>query len=80
MYVSKDYFPGPYTQRMRSQLRLEAIERATQWKSLIGTDGIETRANLSRYFGISRARVTHVLKRLANCSFNNHLHKKIKKS
>ena len=48
----------------RSQLRLEAIERAMQWKALIGKNSIETRADLARYFGVSRARVTQVLRRL----------------
>jgi hypothetical protein len=60
----------------RSQLKLEAIERARQWKALIGTNGIEPKADLARYLGISRARITQVLKRLSNCSFNNHLRKK----
>ena len=51
--------------KTRLQLRLEAIERARKWKALIGINGIESRADLARYLGISRARVTQVLKRLA---------------
>ncbi|UCC41538.1 MAG: hypothetical protein JSV96_09040, partial [Candidatus Aminicenantes bacterium] len=50
--------------KSRSQLKLEAIERARLWKALIGTDGIETQADLARYLGVSRARVTQVLRRL----------------
>ena len=50
--------------KTRSQLRLEGIERTRQWKALIGTDSIETRADLARYLGISRARVTQVLRNL----------------
>ena len=53
-------------QKTRSQLKLEAIERARQWKSLIGTNGFKTRADLARYLGISRARITQVLQRLSN--------------
>jgi hypothetical protein len=45
-------------QKTRSQLREEALERARQWKVLSGTNGIETRADLARRPGISRARVT----------------------
>jgi len=51
--------------KSRSQLKVEAIERARQWSALIGTNGIESRADLARYLGISRARVTQVLRRLA---------------
>ena len=50
--------------KSRLQLRLEAIDRARKWKDLIGNNGIESRADLARYLGISRARVTQVLKRL----------------
>jgi len=50
--------------KTRSLIRLEAVERARQWKALIGTNGIESRADLARYLGISRARVTQVLKHL----------------
>ena len=53
-----------FPQKTRSQLRLDGIERARQWKALIGTNNIETRADLARYLGISRARVTQVLRRL----------------
>jgi DNA-binding MarR family transcriptional regulator len=44
---------------------MEGIEQARQWQSLIGTNGIETRADLAKYLGISRARVTQVLRRLS---------------
>ena len=36
-----------------------------QQQSLIETNGIETRADLARYLGVSRARVTQVLGRLS---------------
>ena len=45
-------------------METEAIERALQWHALIGTNGIESKADLARYLGISRA--SWVLKRLAN--------------
>jgi DNA-binding MarR family transcriptional regulator len=32
--------------------------------ALIGTNGIETKADLARYLGVSRPRVTKVLRRL----------------
>jgi hypothetical protein len=54
-----------FHQKTRSQLRLEALDRARQWKALIGTNGIENQADLACHLGISRARVTQVLKRLA---------------
>ena len=38
--------------------------RVGQWQALIGTNGIESKADLARYLGVSRARVTHVLQRL----------------
>jgi hypothetical protein len=47
-----------------SPLKIEGIERAKQWKALIGTNGIESKADLARYLGVSRARVTQVLKRM----------------
>jgi hypothetical protein len=50
--------------KLRSQLRLEAIDRAKQWKVLIGTNGIKNQADLARFLGISSARVHQVLKRL----------------
>ena len=52
--------------KSRSQLKAEAIQRAVEWHALIGTNGIETRADLARYLGVSRARVTQVLERLTN--------------
>lgn len=40
------------------------------WQALIGTNGIETKADLAKYLGISRASVTYVLKRLVNAEHN----------
>ncbi|MHC4584855.1 MAG: hypothetical protein ACYS3N_10010, partial [Planctomycetota bacterium] len=51
-------------QKITSKLRQEGIEQAMQWKVLIDTNGIESRAELARYPVISRARVTQVLRRL----------------
>jgi predicted HTH transcriptional regulator len=62
--------PTPKAQKQpcksRAQITADGIQRAIEWKTLIGTNGIETRADLARYLGVSRARVTRVLKRLIN--------------
>ena len=47
--------------KSRLQIREAANQRAMQWQKLIDTDGINTRADLARHLGISRARVTQVL-------------------
>jgi len=52
--------------RSRAQIKAEGIQGAIQWQALIGTTGIETKADLARFLGISRAKVTQVLKRLVN--------------
>ena len=44
--------------------RGERILPSTRWQALIGTNGIKSKADLARYLGVSRARVTKVLKRL----------------
>ena len=46
------------------EIKRQAIELAKRWKALIGTNGIKTRADLARYLGISRDKVTKVLRRL----------------
>jgi predicted HTH transcriptional regulator len=51
--------------KSRTQIKSEKMQRAIQWQSLIGTNGIETRADLARFLGISRARITKVLARLS---------------
>ena len=37
------------------------LARAQAWESMLGTPGIETRADLARQLGVSRARVTQAL-------------------
>ena len=60
--------PTPKAQKQpcksRSQIKAEAIQRAVEWQNLIGTNGIESKADLAKHLGISRARVTQVLNRL----------------
>jgi len=48
----------------RDEIRCQALELPERWQALIGTNGIETRADLARYLRVSRARVTKVLSRL----------------
>ena len=43
----------------RDRMRL-----ARYYQSLLDSDAVNTRAELARYLGVSRARVTQVLKRL----------------
>ena len=52
--------------KTRAQITADGIQRAIDWQALIGTNGIETRADLARYLEVSRARVTQVLKRLTS--------------
>jgi len=40
------------------------IQLPLKWQALIGSNGIESKSDLARYLGISRARITHVLSRL----------------
>ncbi|MHC4456598.1 MAG: hypothetical protein ACYS0I_05795 [Planctomycetota bacterium] len=49
----------------RDEIRSQSLQLAEQWHSLIGTNDIETKADLARHLGISRARVTQVLRRLS---------------
>jgi DNA-binding MarR family transcriptional regulator len=49
----------------RDDIRRQGLRLAEQWQALISTNGIETRADLAKYLGISRARVTQVLRRLS---------------
>jgi hypothetical protein len=59
--------PGPKVQKRPYKSRkADRIQRAMRWQVLLGTNGIETKADLARYLSVSRARVTRVLKRLIN--------------
>lgn len=48
----------------KTQIKADGIQKTMRWQALIGTHGIESKADLARYLGVSRARVTRVLKRL----------------
>ena len=48
----------------RDEIRRQAFQLAEQWQALIGTNGIKTKADLARYLGVTRARITKVLRRL----------------
>ena len=37
------------------------LARAQEWEAMLGSPGIETRADLARHLGVSRARVTQAL-------------------
>jgi len=50
--------------KSRAQIKAEGIQKAVDWQALIGTNGIESKADLARYLGVARARVTQVLRRL----------------
>ena len=63
--------PNPKTRRKsRAQITADGIQKAVQWQTLISTNGIETRADLARYLGVSRARVTQVLNQLVDYQLN----------
>jgi hypothetical protein len=50
--------------KSRTQIKADGIQKAIQWQELIGTNGIESKADQARYIGISQAIVTQVLRRL----------------
>jgi len=62
--MDNDFEAQKQHRKSSAQLRTEANQRAMQWQDLIGTNGINTRADLARYLGVSRVKVTQVLKRL----------------
>ena len=47
--------------------RYDRMALALQYQSLIDSGTVKTRAELARHIGVSRARVTQVLKRLSEC-------------
>ena len=58
---SKDPIPD---QKPIPKERRDPLKLARYYKSLLDTGKFESRAALARYLGVSRARVTQVLKRL----------------
>jgi predicted transcriptional regulator len=50
----------------RDEIKSQSVRLAEQWQALLGTNGIESKADLARYLGVARARVTQVLNRLLN--------------
>jgi len=47
------------------EIRRQTQGPAHRWQALIGINDIKSKADLARYFGVSRSRVTQVLKRLS---------------
>ena len=54
----------------RDEIKSQSVRLAEQWQALIGTNGIESKADLARYLGVARARVTQVLDRLVDYQLN----------
>ncbi len=48
----------------QSKPRPDGMERARYYQSLLDSEEVKTRAELARYLGVTRARVTQVLRRL----------------
>ncbi len=48
----------------RDEIKGQALQFAERWQALIGTNGIKSKADLARYLGVSKARVTKVMSRL----------------
>ena len=61
--------PKIYKYKIKTQIEAEGIQRAIQWWALIDTNGIESKADLAGYLGVSRARITRVLKKLINYQY-----------
>ena len=57
-------FPGKPEPKPAPKERRDPFKLAQHYQSLLDTGRFENRAALARYLGISRARVTQVLKRL----------------
>jgi hypothetical protein len=51
----------------------DPLKLARYYQSLLDSGHFENRAALARYLGVSRARITHVLKRLSSAKFGNNL-------
>ena len=56
--------PKPKSEQKKP--RPDGMARARYYQSLLDSGEVETRAELARHLGVSRARVTQVLKRLDN--------------
>lgn len=61
--------PAPTPQRVNR----DPLDIARYYQSLLDSGVVGTRAELSRYLGVSRARVTQVLKRLLPTDKESHL-------
>ena len=65
-----EYFPWnpistiPKPKCEQRKRRSDGMERARYYQSLLDSGKVQTRAELARYLGVSRARVTQVLRRL----------------
>jgi len=57
----------------RDEIRRRSLQLVEQWHSLVGTNDIETKADLARHLGVSRARVTKVLSQLPLYSKLNYI-------
>ena len=58
-------FPGKPEPKPVPQERRDPLKLARHYQALLDSGKFENRAALARYLGVSRARVTHVLKRLS---------------
>ena len=57
-------FPGKPEPKPAPKKRLDGMKLAHHYQALLDTGNFENRAALARHVGVSRARVTQVLKRL----------------
>ena len=63
-YEWKQVSAIPVPQNKPKGPRYDRMRLAHQYQSLLDSGEVQTRAELARYLGVSRARVTQVLKRL----------------
>ena len=59
-----DAFPGKSEPKPTPKERRDPLKLARHYQALLDSGKFENRAALARYLSVSRARVTHVLKRL----------------
>ena len=57
---------GPKPSESEATNKPQGIETARRYQALLDAGTVKTRAELARFLGVSRARVTQVLKRLEN--------------
>ena len=66
-WIAPDAILNPPTRPTKGQrVKPDPIARARYYQALLDSGDVESRADLARHLGVSRARVTQVLRRLVS--------------